>query len=665
MIFSANGTSPDTVNLYLPTANLTLGSPVSTINFNLNQSLFSRISFSSRSENLPNRWDEIRFGVNSSDVLPTNTEPPTLASSDIVDDKTGGPILESNTVTYTLSFSENMNAASIDASDFDNAGTAPITINSVSTTLNKAIVTLTPSFPGATGTLQLRVKAGASISDFLGTPLDTTASILDNTIININPDTVLPTVISITSPPAKTPVSGTPAVPYTVTFDKYFMNDATVTAADFTNAGTASISVGSVTRTSSGTAPATYLVQVTPTTAGTLTLRLSGTVSDLVGNSVTTPVDDDATYTFDSTIPSKQTIVVQGINTGVIAGGAGAKTVLTGFDASAADKLVVVLGGEHAFSGNTGGNFDSATYNGKPLTQAVQEAAGVPTAAIFYLDNPGAAGNLVVTQQNHNASEYAVYRLKNTTPGIGTVNKSTSNGVGFITSAPGSMAIACVLNAGPSGGNLAPNLTAVSPLSENTPDLFGGSSAQRYTSFSAGSTIVPSAAYGLYSFSGAGSTDLLATTAVEIIAADATSGAPYALWAAGPFASTLTNTSASLDFDNGGLDTGIEWVVGGDPTNGSDDAGKTPTFNNSDPNNFVFSYLRRDAANTDANTTIAVQYGTNLTGWSTATHGVNGVSIDDANVPSVGFRTVVVTIPKALAGPGGKLFARLNVVVAP
>jgi hypothetical protein len=137
------------------------------------------------------------------------------------------------------------------------------------------------------------------------------------------------------------------------------------------------------------------------------------------------------------------------------------------------------------------------------------------------------------------------------------------------------------------------------------------------------------------------------------------------LWAAGPFAGTLSNSSASLDFDNGGLDTGIEWVVGGDPTLGSDDAGKSPTFSNSDPNNFVFTYKRRDAAQADANTIIAVQYGTNLSGWTTAIHGVNGVSIDDTHVPEAGFRMVVVAIPKTLAGPGGKLFARLNVVVTP
>jgi hypothetical protein len=43
---------------------------------------------------------------------------------------------------------------------------------------------------------------------------------------------------------------------------------------------------------------------------------------------------------------------------------------------------------------------------------------------------------------------------------------------------------------------------------------------------------------------------------------------------------------------------------------------------------------------------------------------VDGVSIDDSAVPEAGFRTVVVTLPKALAS-GGKLYARLKVTVSP
>jgi hypothetical protein len=150
------------------------------------------------------------------------------------------------------------------------------------------------------------------------------------------------------------------------------------------------------------------------------------------------------------------------------------------------------------------------------------------------------------------------------------------------------------------------------------------------------------------------------TIAAEFIAAEQPPASGYATWAGG-FAG-LTNTSPSFDFDAGGLATGVEWVVGGDPTVGSDDAGNAPIFNNSDPNKFVFSFNRRDLAAADPNTSIAVQYSTSLAAgsWTTAAHGVAGVTIDDTGVPGAGFHTVVVSIPKALA-PAGTLFARLKV----
>ena len=137
---------------------------------------------------------------------------------------------------------------------------------------------------------------------------------------------------------------------------------------------------------------------------------------------------------------------------------------------------------------------------------------------------------------------------------------------------------------------------------------------------------------------------------------------PYNDWAGG-FAG-LTNPDPTLDFDGGGLATGLEWVLGGDPTNSGDDASIVPTFDNtSDPDFFIFTFRRADDAAADANTTIKVEYGSDLVGWTEAVAGVDiEISVDD-NGAGVGIDLVEVKIRRTLA-VGDKLFARLNVVVA-
>jgi autotransporter-associated beta strand protein len=137
----------------------------------------------------------------------------------------------------------------------------------------------------------------------------------------------------------------------------------------------------------------------------------------------------------------------------------------------------------------------------------------------------------------------------------------------------------------------------------------------------------------------------------------------YAGWASG-FLPAFTNTAADLDFENDGLASGIEWVVGGNPTL-NDAATVAPAFHNtSDPDDFLFTFRRRDEAAADPGTSITVEYGSNLTGWTEAEDGINGVTIDDTTDLGGGFHQVTVAIPRALAA-GGKLFARLTVTVAP
>lgn len=208
-------------------------------------------------------------------------------------------------------------------------------------------------------------------------------------------------------------------------------------------------------------------------------------------------------------------IVIDSFQAALGSGGGGDKTLLTGFSSSS-DKLVVVLGGEHGFPNNTGGNFNSVTLNGVSFTEAAQEGSGIPTVAIFYLDNPGAAGtgDLVVNQANHNGSIWAMYEISGSAPGIGATGIDTDESVGITTTGSDSLVIAGYLNAGPNGGNGAGNVDAVAPLVEDTPYLEQGNT---WVSLSSGHAYVASPGANTFSWTVDDVNDLTATAAVEIL----------------------------------------------------------------------------------------------------------------------------------------------------
>jgi hypothetical protein len=107
-------------------------------------------------------------------------------------------------------------------------------------------------------------------------------------------DTTPPIVTSIDDGDVDNSVSLNTIMTYTVVFDED-IDAATVTAADFANAGTATITIGSIMETSLGV----FSVQVTPTTAGTVILHIpaGAVINDLTGNPLNTPVSDNDTVT--------------------------------------------------------------------------------------------------------------------------------------------------------------------------------------------------------------------------------------------------------------------------------------------------------------------------------------------------------------------------------
>ena len=135
----------------------------------------------------------------------------------------------------------------------------------------------------------------------------------------------------------------------------------------------------------------------------------------------------------------------------------------------------------------------------------------------------------------------------------------------------------------------------------------------------------------------------------------------YAAWVG--LYPALTDTDPSLDFDGDGLETGVEYVVGGNPIV-KDNAGLSPTASSTE-SGLEFTFRRTDLANGDADITIAVQYGSDLLGWTDAEEGVNGVSIETTDeFYGEGIDQVVVTVPTALSSEG-KIFARLRVTGFP
>ena len=346
------------------------------------------------------------------------------------------------------------------------------------------------------------------------------------------------------------------------------------------------------------------------------------------------------------------------------------------FDASGSDKLVVVVTGEHNFSGNTTGDVVSITYDGVSLTKAVEQAPVSSTlqttSDLWYLDNPGQihkAGQIVVDLiGNGNNFVHTAIGLSGTAAGFAGASSIASGGpsVNMNVSATNSMVLHWLtLGGNGSTAGSAYTVTANSPAGATT---FGGSEAG---SNYAGHVLARTSGLpvGMNTFSFNSTLTDVVCLAAEFLAADIPASA-YQIWSWQYPAADLDDPST--DSDDGGLPTGIEWVVGGDPTQASDDAGLAPTIDTTtDPDGKLrFIFRRSDAAKQDANNTIAVEYGSSLTGWATAVH--QGTAAGDITITeadnfygaSPGIDKVTVAIPRGLASGDGKLFARLKVVVA-
>lgn len=181
--------------------------------------------------------------------------------------------------------------------------------------------------------------------------------------------------------------------------------------------------------------------------------------------------------------------------------------IVTNFDASASDKLVVVVTTEHAFGTNAFMSINSLEYNGQPMVEAVQENTLPGAAAIYYLDNPGPAGEIRIFQGNQNGGRATIYALSNVAAGVSATGQSTTNSVDVTTSSINSLVIAGILDGGQaSNGNGAVAPGAVAPLVQSHSGTWGNS----WGGHCAGYQVVPIPGLATSTFSTAGPTRLRA-----------------------------------------------------------------------------------------------------------------------------------------------------------
>jgi autotransporter-associated beta strand protein len=108
---------------------------------------------------------------------------PTLVS--ISDDKSPAEVPEGTMVTFTVTFSEDMDASTVSAADFGNAGTSAITIGTITET-SPGVLTVHVT-PTTAGTLQLKINQNAVVADVAANPVDTALDVPGGATLTVLP----------------------------------------------------------------------------------------------------------------------------------------------------------------------------------------------------------------------------------------------------------------------------------------------------------------------------------------------------------------------------------------------------------------------------------------------------------------------------------------------
>ena len=100
--------------------------------------------------------------------------PPLLVS--INDNDADNEVYVGASMTYTVTFNEDIDDSTVTLADFNNAGTASVTLNSVQETATPGVFSLSLT-ANSVGTIIIEIQAGATIADPAGNALDTTSAL--------------------------------------------------------------------------------------------------------------------------------------------------------------------------------------------------------------------------------------------------------------------------------------------------------------------------------------------------------------------------------------------------------------------------------------------------------------------------------------------------------
>lgn len=286
------------------------------------------------------------------------------------------------------------------------------------------------------------------------------------------------------------------------------------------------------------------------------------------------------------------------------------------------------------------------------LASATPSLISTPQFSLQYKDitfdvaDGAAADDLEVSSQFHNANGI----VKNG-PGLLSLTSSTSSYAGATTVNAGTLAMTNATLTDTSTVNI--NGTAKLKLDHGLSDEVAVLNIDGLPK-----------ANGSYGATGSGATNIddVHFSGTGRIQVGPAGGTAYNTWES---ANGITGAGGSADSDGDGVPNALEFVLGGDPSGPNSNSLSllpTSTVNATD---LVFVFRRTDASMAlSAPEQPYVQYGSNLSGWTKAEAGVPAltpVSIEVADeAGGAGVDVVTVRIPRALAAPGTKLFARLR-----